>query len=61
VTRRQVSDAEFWAGLRKSAALVEDLPVWTQAGLVLSGNFEGGRDAEPVAENERVDAQSCEQ
>jgi hypothetical protein len=34
---------DFWAAIRKSAALVRDQPVYTQAGLVLSDNFDGPR------------------
>jgi hypothetical protein len=32
----------FWSAIRRSAALVQGAPVWTQAGIVLSQNFEGG-------------------
>lgn len=37
-----VEDVEqFWAAIRKSAELVRGVPVWTQAGLVVSDNFNG--------------------
>jgi hypothetical protein len=36
-------DADFLARLKRSAALVDGLPAWSSAGIVLSDNFEGGR------------------
>jgi hypothetical protein len=41
-----VSD-EFWAAIRRSADLVRGLPAWTQAGIVLSDNFDGGVKSVP--------------
>lgn len=36
------TNAEFWAAIYRSAARVKGLPTWTQGGIVLSDNFEGG-------------------
>lgn len=40
------SNDEFWAAVRKSAERVRGLPTWTQGGIVLSDNFEGGKSRE---------------
>jgi hypothetical protein len=50
-----MSDAEFWAGVERSARLVRGLPKWTQAGLVLSHNFVGG---EPQTEESDLSART---
>lgn len=43
----QMNPEEFREAILKSAALVRGLPVWTQAGIALSGNFEGGENDPP--------------
>ena len=42
-------EPDFWEAARRSAERVKDMPEWTQAGIVLSDNFEGGkRKKEPT-------------
>ncbi len=41
----EMSERAFWAAIQKSADLVRGAPAWTQAGLVLSENFEGPHGA----------------
>lgn len=40
-TAKNAESQAFWDSLRRSAELVSGLPAWTQAGIVLSENFEG--------------------
>ncbi len=41
-----VSDDEYWKSVKASADLVKDQPEWTQAGIALSANFVGGKNAD---------------
>jgi hypothetical protein len=45
----------FWEGVRRSAERTRGLPTWTQAGIVLSENFEGGVPRKPIVEARRDD------
>lgn len=38
----------FWAKVHASAERVRGLPSWTGAGILLSGNFEGGDPCYPL-------------
>jgi hypothetical protein len=40
-------DREFWERIFASADLVRAAPAWTQAGIVLSNNFDGGVTVAP--------------
>ena len=53
-TKNAEQDA-FWDSMRRSAELVHGLPAWTQAGIVLSRNFEGSRER---AHNAQAPAES---
>lgn len=48
---------DFWAAVERSASLVKGAPKWTQAGLVLSGNYNGFEDVlqEPDNTSEEVE------
>jgi hypothetical protein len=47
----QTRNDDFWAGVKRSAALTEGLPKYTQAGLAVSDNFNGSLP--PVASLKR--------
>jgi hypothetical protein len=44
-------DRAFWSAIQKSADLVRGAPAWTQAGIVVSDNFNG-----PHVSNQEADA-----
>lgn len=44
---------EFWASIHRSAARTKCLPAWTQGGIVLSHNFEGGVKADRKADESK--------
>jgi hypothetical protein len=51
----------FWEAARRSAERTRGLPLWTQAGIALSDNFEGGvatRESQDAADTSKKEHQA---
>lgn len=66
MTRKAANNPEahaFWEAARRSAERTRGLPQWTQAGIALSDNFEGGvapQESQDVADTARKSNRDAE-